>query len=46
MELNGIEGTCKKFYFDGEKATLRSINDKYKDIVVKGDIRIIGKVII
>lgn len=46
VELNGSEVTCKKFYFDGEKAILRSINDKYEDIVVDGDIRIIGKVII
>ncbi|MGX7141406.1 LexA family protein [Facklamia languida] len=46
VELNGSEVTCKKFYFDGEKAILRSINDKYEDIVVDGDIRIVGKVII
>lgn len=46
IELNGSEVTCKKFYFDGEKAILRSINDKYEDIVVDGDIRIVGKVII
>lgn len=46
IELNGSEVTCKKFYFDGEKAILRSINDKYDDIVVDGDIRIVGKVII
>ena len=46
IELNGSEVTCKKFYFDGEKAILRSMNDKYEDIVVDGDIRIVGKVII
>ncbi|EHR38025.1 LexA family protein [Facklamia languida] len=46
MELNGSEVTCKKFYFDGEKAILRSTNDKYEDIIVEGEIRIIGKVIL
>ena len=46
VELNGSEVTCKKFYFDGEKAILRSINDKYEDIVVENEIRIVGKVIL
>lgn len=46
VELNGSEVTCKKFYFDGEKAILKSINNKYEDIIVEGEIRIIGKVIL
>ena len=46
VELNGSEVTCKKFFFDGEKAILRSINDKYEDIIAEGEIRIIGKVIL
>lgn len=46
VELNGSEVTCKKFNFDGEKTILRSIDDKYEDIIVEGEIRIIGKVII
>ena len=46
VELNGSEVTCKKFFFDGDKAVLESINDKYEDIIAEGEIRIIGKVIL
>ncbi|WP_233554904.1 XRE family transcriptional regulator [Atopobacter sp. AH10] len=46
VELNRNEVTCKKFYYNGEHVVLKSINDKYEDIVVKDDVRVIGKVII
>lgn len=46
VEIQGGEVTCKKFYFDGEKVILRSINDKYEDMIYEDGIRIIGKVIL
>ena len=46
VEIDGSEVTCKKFYFDGEKVILRSINDKYEDMIFDGGVRIIGKVIL
>ncbi|MDK7187966.1 helix-turn-helix domain-containing protein [Facklamia hominis] len=46
VEIDGSEVTCKKFYFDGDKITLKSINEKYEDMVFSNGVRIIGKVII
>lgn len=46
VEIDGSEVTCKKFYFDGDKVTLKSINEKYEDMVFSNGVRIIGKVII
>lgn len=46
VEIDGSEVTCKKFYFDGDKVILRSINDKYEDMIFDGGVRIIGKVIL
>ncbi|MFN0604420.1 helix-turn-helix domain-containing protein [Facklamia hominis] len=46
VEIDGSEVTCKKFYFDGEKVTLKSINEKYEDMVFNNGVRIIGKVIL
>lgn len=46
VEIKGGEVTCKKFYFNGEKVVLRSINDKYEDMIFEDGVRIIGKVIL
>lgn len=46
VEIDGSEVTCKKFYFDGDKVILRSINHKYEDMIFDGGVRIIGKVIL
>ena len=46
IELNGSEVTCKKFYFNGRDIILRSINDKYEDMIVNEGVRIIGKAIL
>lgn len=46
VEIDGSEVTCKKFYFDGDKVTLKSINEKYEDMVFNNGVRIIGKVIL
>lgn len=46
VEIDGSEVTCKKFYFDGDKVTLKSINEKYEDMVFSNGVRIIGKVIL
>lgn len=46
VEIDGSEVTCKKFYFDNNQIVLRSINDKYDDMVLKDGVRVIGKVIL
>lgn len=46
VEIEGNSVTCKKFYYDGEKAILKSINSKYKDIVLESGVRVLGKVIL
>lgn len=46
VELNGSEVTCKKFYFNGQDIILRSINDKYEDMIINEGVRVIGKVIL
>lgn len=46
VELNREEVTCKKFYHEGDKVILKSINPAYDDMVITENIRIIGKVII
>lgn len=46
IEIGGGEVTCKKFYFNGEKVILRSINDKYEDMIFDNGVRVIGKVIL
>ncbi len=46
IEINGSEVTCKKFYFNGQDIILRSINDKYEDMIVNESVRIIGKAIL
>lgn len=46
IEIDRNEVTCKKFYFNGEKIILRSINDKYEDMIFDRGVRIIGKVIL
>lgn len=45
VELNSNEVTCKKLYLYEDRVVLKSINEKYEDIVVEDDVRIIGKVI-
>lgn len=46
VEIDGNAVTCKKFYYDGSKAVLRSINPKYPDLEYNEGVRIIGKVIL
>lgn len=46
VELNGSEVTCKKFYYNGQDIILRSVNDKYEDLIINEGVRIIGKVIL
>ena len=46
IELNGSEVTCKKFYFNEHDIILRSINDKYEDMIINEGVRIIGKAIL
>ncbi|MGX7084346.1 S24 family peptidase [Facklamia languida] len=43
MELNGHDVMCKKFYFNGKKAILKSTNQKCKDIFLKVILGILGK---
>ncbi|MBG9981714.1 LexA family transcriptional regulator [Aerococcaceae bacterium DSM 111020] len=46
VELNGREVTCKKFYKEDEKVILKSINDKYEDMIIEDEVRVIGKVLL
>lgn len=46
IEIKGGEMTCKKFYFNGEKVILRSINGKFEDMIFEDGVRVIGKVIL
>lgn len=46
VEIDGTGVTCKKFYFNGTNVILRSINDKYDDMIFDDGVRVIGKVIL
>lgn len=46
IEINGSEVTCTRFYFNGHDIILRSINDKYEDMITNEGVRIIGKAIL
>lgn len=46
VEIGGGEVTCKKFYLEDDRVVLKSINDKYEDMIFDSGVRVIGKVII
>lgn len=46
VELNNNEVTCKKLYLYEDRVVLKSINEKYEDMIFEDGVRIIGKVIL
>lgn len=46
VEIEGESVTCKKLYLEDDKIILKSINDKYEDMIFEDNVRVIGKVIL